>query len=344
MVSRAVTMRAVLCRRAPGAKYAGFEDVTLPRPGVTAPRDLLVRVEATSLNPIDIKRRAARPDPDPAGAVLGWSAVGVVKEIGADVRRFQPGERVWYAGASDRPGAFAEFQLVDERAVGRAPTRLGIEQAAAMPLAGLTAAEALFDHLAIDRAGAGHVILINGGGGAVASLAVQLTRRNPAVEIIASAGSPRSREWLSHIGAHHVIDHRICLWQQVRQLGCSAPRSIVSMHTSKRSWESYVAMLQPFGHICLADHPGELDIAVARAKSLALHWQAMFTRTTHLSEASDRQGEHLTELARLCDEGAITPLPVRSAAPMCAASIVASTDHLQDGGPRPVFVCASRMN
>ncbi|ALC14119.1 NADPH:quinone reductase [Sphingopyxis sp. 113P3] len=337
-------MGAVLCRRQAGAAEAILEDVEMARPAATAPRDLLVRIEAASLNPIDRKRRAARPLLDPTGAVLGWSAVGVVEETGTGVRRFVPGQRIWYAGASERPGSFAEFQLVDERIAGRAPTGLAAEQAAAMPLAGLTAAEALYDHLSIDRAGPGHVILINGGGGAVASLAVQLARRNPAVEIIATAGSPQSREWLLHVGADHVVGHRICLWQQVRQLGCPAPRSIISMYTNKRSWESYIAMLQPFGHICLADHPGTLDIGAARAKSLTLHWQAMFTRPAHLGEASCRQGELLAELARLCDERAITPFPVRPAAPLSAASVAAAMDQQQNGGPRPVFVPQSRMN
>lgn len=340
MVPSKVMMRTVLCRREPGATQAMLEDVEVALPTATGPRDVLVRIEAASLNPIDLKRRATRPDPDPAGAVLGWSAVGVVAARGMDVRRFTQGQRIWYAGASERPGSFAEFQLVDERIAGHAPTRLAAEQAAAMPLPGLTAAEALFDHLAIGRAEPGHVILINGGGGAVASLAVQLARRNPAVEVIATSGSAASREWLLHLGAHHVADHRLCLWQQVQQLGCPMPRSIVSMHTSQRSWESYIAMLEPFGHICLADHPSHIDIAAARAKSLALHWQAMFTRPTHLSEASCRQGEHLTELARLCDEAAIMPLPVRPAVPMNAASITAAMDSNEQGGPRPVFVPA----
>jgi len=336
-------MHAILCRRRPGGAQAVFEDIEMALP-TAGPRDLLVRIEAASLNPIDFKRRAARPDPDPAGAVLGWSAIGKVEAIGTEVRHFTPGERVWYAGASERPGAFAEFQLVDERITGRAPSRLASEEAAAMALPGLTAAEALFDHLDIERAEPGHSLLINGGSGSVASLAVQLARRSPAVEIIATAGGTESRTWLQRIGAHHVADYRLCLWQQVRQLGCPMPRSIVSMHTSKRSWESYITMLEPFGHICLVDHASGIDIAAARSKSLALHWQAVFTRPSHIRETSLRQGEHLSALARLCDEAAILPPPVGPAAPMNAASVAAAMDHCKPGGPRCVFVPQSRMN
>lgn len=336
-------MRAILCRRRPGAAQAGFEDIEVPLP-IAGPRDLLVRVEAASLNPIDIKRRSARPDPDPTGAVLGWSAIGEVAAIGTEVRHFTPGERVWYAGASERPGAFAEFQLVDERIAGHAPGCITAEEAAAMALPGLTAAEALFDHLDIERAQSPHTLLINGGSGSVASLAVQLARRSPMVEIIATAGGAESCAWLQRIGAHHVVDHRLCLWQQVRQLGCRMPRSIVSMATSKRSWESYITMLEPFGHICLVDHAREIDFAAARPKSLALHWQAMFTRPSHMHEASLRQGEHLSALARLCDEAAILPLPVGPATAMNAASVATAVDRCKAGGPRCVFVPQSRVD
>ena len=335
-------MRAILCRRQPGGALAGFEDVEVAVPSLQSPEDLLVRVEAASLNPIDFKRRAARPDPDPEGAVLGWSGVGLVEAVGSAVRHITPGQRVWYAGASERPGAFAEFQRVDARIAGLAPTRLPPDQAAAMPLAGLTASEALYDHLDIESAPPGHTILVNGGAGAVASLAVQLARQVHSMVIIATAGSAKSRDRLLRLGADHVADHRLCLWQQVLQMDCPKPRSILSMHTNKRTWESYIAMLQPFGDICLVDHPHHLDFAAARAKSIALHWQAMFTRPRLMYEAS-RQGAHLTRLARLCDREAVKPLPVQRAMPMRASEIGRAMDRDQHSGQRCVFVSTSGM-
>ncbi len=140
-------MRAVLCRRAPGASVAIFEGVQIEKPRPVSGRDLLVRIETASLNPLDAKRRLAGPDPDTVGIVPDWSAVSVVEAVGAELRGFMAGVHVWYAGDSDRPGCLAEFQLVDERLVGHAPTRLAHGEAAAMPLAAPTAAEALFDHL-----------------------------------------------------------------------------------------------------------------------------------------------------------------------------------------------------
>lgn len=336
-------MRAVLCRRPAGASAVRFEDVQIAPPDAPRDRDLLIRVKATSSNPLDAKRAAARPDPDPHGVILGWSAVGMVEAVGANVHGFSPGELVWYAGAPDRPGCFAEIQLMDERLVGHAPTQLSAEEAAAMPLAALTAAEALFDHLRVDEHDTPHVLCVNGGGGAVASMAVQLARLNPAIEIIATAGSDRSRQWLEQIGAHHVIDHRRCLWRQAQQLPCSRPASVFSMFTNDRSWESYIVMLEPFGHICVADHSARLDIPAAREKSIAFHWQAMFTRPRHLSEASGRQGEHLTRIAQLLDSGVLTPLPHQPPVMMHAASIAAALAN-SGGGPRPVFSVNKRTD
>jgi len=173
-------------------------------------------------------------------------------------------------------------------------------------------------------------------------MAVQLARLNPSVEVIATAGSERSRQWLMQIGAHHIVDHRRCLWRQVRQLPCPAPASVFSMFTHETSWQSYITMLEPFGHICVADHPDRLDFAAARDKSIALHWQAMFTRARHMSAASGRQGRHLTRIAQLFDSGALTPLPVQPSAAMRADSIAAAL--ARPGGARPVFLVNKRID
>lgn len=330
-------MHAVLCRRAPGASQADFENVRVPPPLVSLPRDLLVRIDAASLNPLDLKRRAARPDPDPDGAILGWSAVGRVEATGTGVRNFSAGDRVWYAGASDRPGCFAELQLVDERLAAIAPSRLPGEDAVALPLAALTAAEALFDHLRIDAASATHLLLINGGGGAVATMAVQLARQNPHVRVVATAGSARSADALRRVGAHSVIDYRRSLAEQVRDLGYGAPTSILSMRTEARVLKDYVTLVAPFGHLCIVDHAAGLDFQSGRHKSLSIHWQAMFTRSSFPDEATGRQGEHLGRVSHLIDAGALVSLPVSQRA-LDAASIGTALDAASCGVPRPVFV------
>ena len=126
-------------------------DVELPAP-VPGVRDVLVRVKAVSVNPVDTKVRKGSQPPEGQVKVLGWDAVGTVEAVGAQVSRFKAGDRVYYAGSITRPGANSELHAVDERIVAPAPQSLSDEQAAALPLTTITAYELLFDRLAWPRA------------------------------------------------------------------------------------------------------------------------------------------------------------------------------------------------
>jgi NADPH2:quinone reductase len=166
-------------------------DVELPVPTPEG-RDILVEVKAISVNPVDVKIRAnAKPEPDQL-KVLGWDAAGIVKAVGPGVKLFQPSDAVFYAGAIDRPGANAEFHLVDERIVGKKPETLDFPAAAALPLTSLTAWEALFDRLKVNDPvpGAANAILIIGGAGGVGSIAIQLARALTKLTVIATASRP----------------------------------------------------------------------------------------------------------------------------------------------------------
>src|SRR3954471_1665141 len=148
----------------PSAAPASLIDIALPRPEPTG-HDLVVRVEAVSVNPVDTKvRMRAQPEPG-QWKVLGWDAAGTVEAVGPEVTLFKPGEAVFYAGALGRPGTNAEFHLVDERIVGHKPASLGFAEAAALPLTAITAWEALFDPLAARKPapGTASTILIIGG-------------------------------------------------------------------------------------------------------------------------------------------------------------------------------------
>jgi len=125
---------------------AALLDIELPQPVATG-RDLLVKVAAISVNPVDTKVRKRAAPPAGEYKVLGWDAAGEVVAVGPEVSNFQVGDRVYYAGALQRQGSNAEYQLVDERIVGKMPANLNFEQAAALPLTALTAWELLFDRL-----------------------------------------------------------------------------------------------------------------------------------------------------------------------------------------------------
>lgn len=102
-------------------------------------RDLLVRVRAVSVNPVDTKVRMRKQGTPAEPVILGWDAAGVVEAVGADCRLFKPGDEVFYAGNINRPGTNAPFHLVDERIVGHKPKSLGFIEAAALPLTSITA-------------------------------------------------------------------------------------------------------------------------------------------------------------------------------------------------------------
>jgi zinc-binding alcohol dehydrogenase family protein len=281
-------------------------DVDLPAP-VAQGRDLLVKVEAISVNPVDTKVRV-RADPQGADKVLGWDAAGTVVAVGADVSLFKPGDAVYYAGAIDRSGSNAELQLVDERIVGHKPASLDFAQAAAMPLTTITAWELLFDRLGVPRGSTARrgVVLVVGGAGGVGSMAIQLVRRLTNLTVIGTASRDDSRAWVKDMGAHHVIDHRGDLVAQVKAISPPGVDYVLSLTHTEQHFAALVELLKPQGKLGLIDDPATpLDIRLMKSKSLSLHWEFMYTRSLHHTD--DMQAQHvlLDEVANLVDAGVL---------------------------------------
>ena len=184
-------------------------DITLETPVATG-RDLLIKVIAVSVNPVDAKVRMGMPPEGSEWRVLGFDASGVVEAVGPGVQNFKPGDAVFYAGSIVRPGTNSEFHLVDERIVGRKPASLSNAEAAALPLTAITAWEMLFDRLDVKRPTpqGGNTILIIGGAGGVGSITIQLLRALTDLTVIATASRPETQKWVRECGAHHVVNHR----------------------------------------------------------------------------------------------------------------------------------------
>lgn len=300
-------MRAVGYRQPrPITEDDALLDLDLPRP-VPSGRDLLVRVEAVSVNPVDTKvRRGVAPEPGQA-KVLGWDAAGTVVEVGPDATLFGPGDAVFYAGDLTRPGTDAEFHLVDERIVGRKPSSIGFAEAAALPLTAITAWETLFDRLDVRRPvpGAAPAILIVGGAGGVGSIAVQLARRLTGLAVIATASRPETSDWVRDLGAHHVVDHTRPLAAQVTALGLGAPAFAFSTTNTLDHLSEIAELIAPQGRFALIDDPATLDIVPFKRKSVSVHWELMFTRSIFATADMAEQGVLLNEVARLVDAGEI---------------------------------------
>ncbi|WP_414472720.1 zinc-binding alcohol dehydrogenase family protein [Microvirga sp. M2] len=317
-------MRAVGYQQSlPIDSEASLVDIELPRPEPGA-RDLLVEVRAISVNPVDTKvRRRAVPEPG-TYKVLGYDAAGIVRAVGPETSLFQPGDEVFYAGAITRSGTNAEFHAVDERLVGRKPARLSFEEAAALPLTTLTAWETLFDRLDIRRPveGAAHAILIVGGAGGVGSMAIQLARRLTDVTVIATASRSETQEWCRTLGAHHVIDHAKPLAEQVKALGIGAPAFVFSITHTEAHFPEIAEMIAPQGRFALIDDPqNPIDIRLLKGKSVSIHWESMFTRSTFQTADMERQHEILNEAARLVEDGTIRTTLAAVMGPIDAAHL-----------------------
>jgi NADPH:quinone reductase len=284
---------------------AALVDITLPKPTPTG-HDILVQVQAISVNPVDTKvRKRAKPEPG-HWSVLGYDASGTVIAVGPATTLFKPGDAVFYAGDMTRQGTNAELHLVDERIVGRKPQSLDWAQAAALPLTAITAWEALFDRLDVRRPVPGfNAILVIGGAGGVSSIAIQLARQLTGLTVIATASRPESKAWVSDLGAHHVLDHSKPLAEQLAASGLDAPGFVFSTTGTDQHLADIARLIAPQGRLAVIDDPPTLDISPFKRKSASVHWEFMFTRPMQKTTDIAAQGALLNEVARLVDTGTL---------------------------------------
>jgi zinc-binding alcohol dehydrogenase family protein len=298
-------MKAVACRQSlPADHPQALLDIELPAPE-PGPHELLVEVRAISVNPVDTKIRRSLPAEPGDWRVLGWDAAGVVRAVGSQVSLFRPGERVYYAGAIDRPGCNSELHCVDERIVGRMPASLDFAQAAALPLTAITAWELLFERLGVQpgAGSAGGTLLVLGAAGGVGSILVQLARQLSDLRVIASYGRETSRDWLSGLGVELLLDHRQPLREGLRQLGLEQVERVASLTHTEQHFAQIVDALAPQGQLGLIDDPQALDILQLKRKSLSLHWEFMFTRSLFATDDLLEQHRLLNRVAELVDAG-----------------------------------------
>ena len=285
-------------------------DIELPQPIATG-RDLLVKVDAIAVNPVDYKIRQNMVPTDEVYRVLGWDAVGEVVATGDAVTAFKPGDKVFYAGDLNRQGSNAEYQLVDERLVGHKPKSLSDEEAAALPLTAITAWELLFEHLAITQVSPGtteksdEVILVVGAAGGVGSILLQLAATITGATTIATASRQRSQAWVKQLGADHVIDHSKPLQPQIEALGIGQVTHIASLNSTADYFENYTELLAPFGKIAMIDDPESLDVMKLKPKSQSLHIEFMFARSMFNAADMQEQSHLLNRVADLIDQGYI---------------------------------------
>jgi alcohol dehydrogenase len=288
-----------------GPEVLQFIDV--PQPTLRA-GDLLVRVHAFAINPVDTHRRRGDQPGLPVEhppQILGWDVAGVVTEVDAHATRFKVGDEVYFAGDSTRRGGYAEYVAVDERIVAHKPRRLSFAEAAAVPLTALTAWEAIFENMGIPLKPSAPVqsLLIIGGAGGVGSMAIQIAKRVAGLYVIATASRTASSEYCKKMGADAIIDHTQKLEPQLKALGKDGVDYILNTARSSK-FPQLVKILNPLGKLCTItgddDALGTLDVDKLFLKRVTLTFELMFTRP-RLGVEPGKQGQILAQVAELLD-------------------------------------------
>lgn len=330
--TRGIIMKAVAYQKAgPITSPEALVDIELNTP-ITQGHDLLVRVQAISVNPVDTKIRSNVSAENNQWKTLGWDAVGVVEAIGDQVSQFKVGDEVWYAGALNRQGSNSELQLVDERIVGYKPKTLEATEAAALPLTAITAWEMLFHRLQIPKIAPENTsILVIGGAGGVGSITIQLLKQLTNLTIITTASRAETKEWVKQLGADYVLDHSQPLAAQIKQLGLNAPLYVFSTTQTDRHLSDIVELIAPQGHFGLIDDPAQLDIKPFKSKSVSVHWEFMFTRSMFQTEDMEKQSELLNEVSKLVDEGKIKTTVSQVLSPINAQNLKLVHQQIESG-------------
>ncbi|MBZ9629898.1 zinc-binding alcohol dehydrogenase family protein [Salegentibacter sp. LM13S] len=270
--------------------------------------DLLVRIKAVSVNPVDFKVRqnAAKDKELEQPKILGWDAAGIVERVGNKVTKFKQGDEVFYAGEIDRPGCNAEFQLVNENIAGHKPKNISFEEAAALPLTALTAWECVFERLKIkENSGENQDILIIGGAGGVGSIGIQLLKKLTKFNVIATASRNETEEWCRNMGADVIVNHK-SLEEEMRSKGYEQVDYILNFSDTDMHWNAMAELIKPQGDICsIVETKNPVDLNKLKNKSVAFHWELMFTRAKFQTPDMHKQHEILERISKLLEEETI---------------------------------------
>lgn len=286
-------MRAIVISRFGGPDVLEAKDIDRPEPG---PGQVQVRVHFSGTNPIEAKLRQSGTWAGlPLPAVLGYDASGVVEKTGPGVTAFKAGDEVYYTPEifGNPHGTHAEYAIVAESIVAPKPQSLSHEQAAAVPLAGGTAWEAVVRRLALVP---GEVVLIHGGAGGVGSFAVQIAKAAGA-RVLATAGA-KNQDVLKKLGADVAIDYAKGDLKDIvaSETGKAGVDAVFDTTGGPRISES-LPLVRPFGRLACILPPGEGNLQLLYVKNLALHGVLL-----------TREGRRLREMTRLIDQGKLKPL------------------------------------
>ena len=272
--------RAVVINEYGGKEKLAEAKVSLPELGAD---QVLVKVAATSINPIDWKLREGylkQMFPWSFPIILGWDVAGEIVEVGQKVKDYHVGDRIFARPETTRFGTYADYTIVDTNLLAPLPESIAFTEAAAVPLAGLTALQALFDHGSLK---AGEKVLIHAGAGGVGTYAIQLAK-NAGAYVITTA-SPRNQELVKKLGADEVIDYHTTDFEEV-------------LTDIDLVFDTMGGEIQKKSFSVLKEHGRLISVLSIEDETLAatkqIEAKAIWLRTN---------GEQLSELAKLMADG-----------------------------------------
>jgi zinc-binding alcohol dehydrogenase family protein len=286
-------------------------DLEIPRPRAEG-HDILVKVKAVSVNPVDAKVRSPKDKIETLPKILGFDSAGIVEETGNEVSLFKKGDEVYYSGSIIRQGSNSKYQLVDERITGHKSKGLTFEEAAALPLTTITAWEGMFEQMCIPidnpELKTDKYILIIGGAGGVGSIAIQLAKKLAGLKVIATASRKETSDWCKSLGADYVINHYNNFKDELNKSGIKEVDYVFCLNNTLQHFPNAVGVLKPFGRFCSIVGLGKdemLDMNILRGKSASFSWELMFTKSTYKTADMISQHNLLNRTADLVEKGII---------------------------------------
>ncbi|NJL21857.1 MAG: zinc-binding alcohol dehydrogenase family protein [Leptolyngbyaceae cyanobacterium SM1_3_5] len=312
-----------------------FVEFDLEKPQPKA-KDLLIKVKAVSVNPVDYKVRASVKEKLDQPRILGWDAAGIVEQVGSDVSLFKPGDEVYYAGNIALSGSNSQYQLVDERIVGRKPVSLSFEAAAALPLTTLTAWEGLFERLGIDsnktNKNAASKLLIIGGAGGVGSIAIQIAKQVADLQVIATASRLESIEWCKKMGADFTINHQQPFKTELAAIDILEVDYILCCNDTEQHWQNMADVIKPQGKICsIVETKNPLNLNLLQWKSVTFAWEFMYTKPLYETEDIQSQHDLLDRVSKLIDQQILQSTMTENLGALSAISLAKAHARLESG-------------
>jgi len=312
-------MKAIIMTRSGGPNV--LEMRQMKKPAIAHPHDVLVRLKAAGMNPIDTKLRSngtyARKQKE---AILGCDGAGVVEAVGKSVTRFKPGDSIYYChgGIGLSPGNYAEFAVVPEWVLAEKPASLDFAAAAAAPLVLITAWESLFDRA---RTQAGQKVFVHAGAGGVGHIAIQLARIG-GCEVATSVSSNEKAAFVRNLGADHVINYRK---QDVTQvlLEWTDGRGVdVAFDTiGGDAFRQLIPAVRVYGDlVTILQVPEDADWKTVRLRNIRISQELMLTpMVMNMKDAARHQSDILKRCAAYFDDGSLRvhvsrKLPIEKAA------------------------------